>query len=488
MKVYVDIKDKHYVVLGLARSGVGACNLLLSLGAKVTVMDKKEKRELDKFIAKLNPAAKIYSGGFDDNIINKADVVVVSPGVALTNPSIVKAKQNGVRIIGEFELAYQIVQKTRKKSAASFLAITGTNGKSTTTTMVYEILKTSGLNAMIGGNIGLALTEEVHKMLDKCSDEDPDATIPDFIVTEVSSFQLESIETFKPKGAAILNITPDHLDRHASMDEYINAKCRIFEKQDALDFLVLNADDPVTAELARKKIPAQKGVEIVYFSRKNKVKGAFINNNVICFNLPEHEILCPELILSELPILKVDDFKVKGVHNVENAMAASLMALLSGVSVENIRNTLLNFIGIEHRMEFVAEINGVKYVNDSKGTNVSAVEKSLESFSVPLILIAGGTDKGLDFTALRPYIKGRVKALVLIGAAKDKIKAAIGDLTDTVIAQTMEEAVVKSSEIAESGDVVLLSPACASFDMFKDFEHRGRVFKKAVHNLTKQQL
>ncbi|MEW6215306.1 MAG: UDP-N-acetylmuramoyl-L-alanine--D-glutamate ligase, partial [Nitrospirota bacterium] len=302
----------------------------------------------------------------------------------------------------------------------------------------------------------------------------------DYLVAEVSSFQLESIKDFRPKVAAILNITPDHLDRYHSLKEYSDAKARIFDNQRGNDFLVLNADDPETMKIKNEKLEMRsKNPKVFYFSRKKEVEGVYFRDGMIYCNLPNLP-----LTPYPLPLIRVDEIKIKGVHNLENAMAASAMALLAGCPLEAVIDSLKEFSGLEHRLEFVRDIDGVGYFNDSKGTNIGAVIKSLESFREPIILIAGGRDKAGNFSLLRYLVKERVKAIVLIGEAGERIKRALGDLTWTVTAKDLIEAVNISRHIAVKGDVVLLSPACASFDMFIDFEDRGRQFKKIVWSLA----
>jgi UDP-N-acetylmuramoylalanine--D-glutamate ligase len=476
-----DVKGKKVTIVGLARSGVGAANLLSKLGALVTVTDKKNIRELETFLKKLNPDIKLQLGNHPAELFENTDLIIVSPGVPLNIAPLKAASEKGIKIIGELELAYQIVsgqQSAVSNRKTEFLAVTGTNGKSTTTALLYDMVKNSGFNAIVGGNIGNALTEEIQKVIS----HQPSAI--SYIVAEVSSFQLETIDAFRPKGAAILNITPDHLDRYHSMSDYIDAKCRIFLNQRSGDFLVLNADDPATEEIEKignRQWAIGNRPEIFYFSRKKEVKGAFYKDGLIRFNIPEVEAHGLSLIAY---CLDPSTFKIKGIHNIENAMAASLMALLSGCSADTVISTLKIFPGLEHRLEFVREIDGVKFINDSKGTNVGAVIKSLESFSEPVVLIAGGRDKDSDFTILRPLIKEKVKSLVLIGEARDKIKKAVGDVAkDVFMEEDFKAAVIKAKQAASPGDVVLLSPACASFDMFRDFEDRGRQFKKAVMEL-----
>jgi len=448
----IDVKGRDVTVVGLARSGVAAANLLAGMGARVTVTDSKPESALAEQVAKLSPGVARALGAHPDELFTKADLVVISPGVPLTAPPIMKAAEAGVELMGELELAYSV-------SDSPFIAITGTNGKSTTTTLVGEMLKEAGMKVLVGGNLGNALTDEPDKLMGR-----------DFIVAEVSSFQLEAIDRFRPKIAAILNVTPDHLDRYASMKEYAEAKALVFANQGPADVLVVNADDAITMELR-----GGAASKTVLFSRKKVLReGVFVHGGSIVNGMNEG---------SRVNVVPVSELGIKGAHNLENALAATAVAIAAGVPMPVIARTLRMFAGLEHRLEFVRELDGATYMNDSKGTNVGAVEKSLESFDAPVILIAGGLDKHGDFPALGPLVKERVKRLVLIGKAADAIDAAIGSLTETVRADSMEDAVRKSREAASPGDVVLLSPACASFDMFKDFEDRGRKFKEAVNKL-----
>ncbi|MDO9287318.1 MAG: UDP-N-acetylmuramoyl-L-alanine--D-glutamate ligase [Thermodesulfovibrionales bacterium] len=508
----MEIKGKKILIFGLARSGAGAANLLARSGAEVTATDKKSKGELTEFVERLLPSVRLALGGHPDGIFKNTDLIVISPGVPLDILPLKKAKDAGIKIIGELELAYQIIQglgfrgqgleeKTEPipnpQSQIPFLAVTGTNGKSTTTSLIYEMIKNSGFKAILGGNIGNALTEEIYK-IQKSEEICPrinlkNPPIPpllkggeggfDFIVAEVSSFQLESIDEFRPNGATILNITPDHLDRYHSMDEYRDAKAQVFLNQKKEDFLVLNADDPEVMRLYDSRFSPQASrrgdkiqdsglPDVYFFSRQKEVKGVYLKDGSVCSGITDSQLI------------RADEIRIKGVHNLENAMAASAMALLAKCPVDAIVKTLKEFPGLEHRLEFVRDLDGVDYINDSKGTNVGAVIKSLESFSGPVILIAGGRDKAGDFSILRPLVKERVKALVLIGEAREKINKALGDLTETRFADDFKEAVMISRRCASRGDVVLLSPACASFDMFRDFEDRGRQFKKIVGDLN----
>ncbi len=461
----MDVKGRKVVVVGLARSGVGAANLLHRLGALVTVTDKKKPEELGPYIRELRSGIRHSLGGHPAELFEAADLIVVSPGVPLSISPLKAASERGVTIIGELELAYQAASGHK----TAFLAVTGTNGKSTTTSLLDAMLKRGGFSTLLGGNIGNALTPALVEINGGAMQ------FPDFIVAEVSSFQLDTVHAFKPHGAAILNITPDHLDRYRSMSDYIDSKCRIFLNQDRADFIVLNADDPMTGEIVKRTgshLP-HMGPRIFYFSRQKEISGAYYKNGVIYFSLPG---------LSSFT-LHPSAFKIKGVHNIENAMAASVMALLSGCGADAVAGALEEFPGLEHRLEIVRELHGITFINDSKGTNVGAVVKSLESFDAPIVLIAGGRDKDGDFTGLRPFIRDKVKALVLIGEAGDKIKNALDGSTEIFMENSLGEAVVKARELAAPGDVVLLSPACASFDMFRDFEHRGRQFKELVGNL-----
>ncbi len=446
------MKRKKVTVVGLARSGVGAANLLSSLGASVTVTDMKAESELKENLGRLSSNVARALGSHPDELFTGADLVVVSPGVPLASPSMRNALASGVEVIGELELAYRI-------SDSPFIAITGTNGKSTTTTLVGEMLKAAGMKAYVGGNLGNALTEEPERL-----------TGQDYVVAEVSSFQLEAVRQFRPKVSAILNITQDHLDRYPGIAEYTEAKAQVFVNQHGDDVLVLNADDPPTWALRDRA-----SCKVVPFSRKaDLAEGVFVHDGVITNTY---------FTFTAAQIMPVDDVRIRGVHNLENALAATAIALAAGVQSSFIATVLREFPGLEHRLEFVRELDGVTYINDSTGTNVGAVEKSIESFKEPVVLIAGGLDKHSDFAPLKPLVKERVKRLILIGKATDVMEEALGNQTDTVRAGSLEDAVKKAKDAARPGDVVLLSPACASFDMFKDFEDRGRQFKDIVRKL-----
>jgi len=481
-----EIKYRDVTVIGLARSGIGAANLLAGLGARVTVTDTKSEEELKDVIPGLAPSVRLALGSHPEDIFMNADMLIVSPGVPLTIRPLLLAKAKGIPIVGELEFAYEIAMygsdnppllPLLKSGKGGFLAITGTNGKSTTTALLDFMMKKSGFNTILGGNIGNAVTEEISKIITRHEIRD---TSHDYIVVEVSSFQLESIKDFRPKVAAILNVTPDHLDRYHSLEEYAAAKARIYENQKDGDFLVVNRDDPETMRLINEKLRTKiEKPHIICFSREQEVEGLYSKGGMVYCNIPGL-LRVPH----KSPLITTAEIKIKGVHNLENAMAASAMALLAGCPIEAVIASLKEFPGLEHRLEFVRELDGVAYFNDSKGTNVDAVMKSLESFSRPVILIAGGRDKAGDFSRLRDFVRENVKALVLIGEASEKIRAALGESTDTEMAKDLNAAVKIARNRAAGGDVVLLSPACASFDMFADFEDRGKQFKRIVMEMN----
>ncbi|MBI5182228.1 MAG: UDP-N-acetylmuramoyl-L-alanine--D-glutamate ligase, partial [Nitrospirae bacterium] len=420
------LKNKNVLVVGLARSGVSAVRLLKREGAQVAVTDSAGMDKLANTLSMLDDKdIRLELGGHNLNTFLHSDLIVISPGVPYRSEHLLKAKDKGIPVISEIELAYNFIK-------SPVIGITGTNGKSTVTTLTGELLKAYKKDVFIGGNLGTALTDAV--LANKKWEQ---------VVAEISSFQLEAIKDFRPRIAVLLNITPDHLDRYDSMEEYVWAKKRIFENQIKGDFAVLNADDPYTDEII-KDIKS----EIILFSRlKNAGRGVYEKQGEIITTISGRDEA----------VIKTDDLSIKGVHNIENAMASIAASQLAGCPVSLMRPVLKGFSGLEHRLELVKIINGVKYINDSKGTNVGAVVKSLEGFSEPVILIAGGLDKGGDFTPLNYLVKEKVKLLILIGKAKEKIADAIGDLTDTIFASSLEDAVNIASHKADKGDVVLLS-------------------------------
>jgi UDP-N-acetylmuramoylalanine--D-glutamate ligase len=473
-----DISDKTVVVVGLGKSGKSLVKLLSLLGAKIIVNDKRPSEEIEKDLDSiLTKVYKVFGGGHPQEAFNEAKLVVVSPGVPLNTPALVLADKKGIPVISEIELSWQML--TLLNPHVKIIGITGTNGKSTTSTLTYEFLKKDGKRVVLAGNIGYPMAEVVYEIYNNTIEID-------YLVLELSSFQLEGIKNFKAYSSAFLNISPDHMDRYAEMEDYIKAKAKIFQNQGRDDFLVLNMDDKnvVSSLKYLKNLSGRKGElpYIFYFSRYRKVYGAFLKDGYIHFK-PKNKLL--EKIRNEMEntILTVESFKIKGVHNIENVMAASLLAFSVGCSGNTIEEVVKEFSGLPHRMEFVREINGVTYINDSKATNVDAVAKSLESFPGNVILIAGGRDKDNEFKSLREVVRKKVKVLILIGEASQKIADALQGITNHYFEKDMKSAVMKASEIAQKGDFVLLSPACASFDMFKNFEHRGEVFKEIVNLL-----
>jgi UDP-N-acetylmuramoylalanine--D-glutamate ligase len=450
---YVDLKDKRVLVVGLGKSGVASALFLKERGARVTVSDTKSPDQLREEIpVLLDHGIAVETGGHGERTFRGQDLIVVSPGVPVDAPPLVQARASGEPVIGEIELAAQNLP-------GPIVAITGSNGKTTTTTLVGEILAAGGLSVAVGGNIGTPAISLVA------------AVTPETVaVLEVSSFQLETIQTFRPKLAVILNITPDHLDRHRTFQTYVDAKARIFENQQASDFAVLNEDDPTCRTLGDRT-----RAQVFWFSRKQELsKGAYARDGKVFFRDGggQREIM----LVSEIPL--------KGAHNIENVLAGVCAGALMGCGPEQIRIAIQAFKAVEHRLEYVATIKGVEYFNDSKATNVDATIKALESFPKNIHLILGGKDKGSDYTLLNDLLRERVKRVYTIGAAAEKIESHIKGAAEIVHAETLENAIRRAAAVAEPGDIVLLAPACASFDQFQSYNHRGRVFKEVVHNLA----
>lgn len=448
----MSFQGKKVVVVGMGASGAAAAALLLREGAEVLAIDDRQK-EVPSSLAALAESSggllRFRLGERRADDLFSADVIVVSPGVPRESLPLRELEAREIPLIGEVELASIYL-------TAPIIAITGTNGKSTVTTLVGEILKEGGWKVFVGGNLGTPLSEAVGGAWD-------------FIVAEISSFQLETVRSFRPRIAALLNLTPDHLDRYPDFQSYREAKWRIFENQSEGDYAVLNQDDPAV-------FPSLLKSDLVSFSRRS------VPRRGVYLYLREGEIVS-NLWGEPQPIIRLDALKIKGSHNVENAMAAAAITLLCGSSVESIRQALTRFKGLPHRMEVVRERRGVKYINDSKGTNVGAVIKSLEGLTAPVILIAGGKDKGSDFMPLRDAVMKKVKRLILLGEAQEKIARCFPDHPAVEPVKSMEEAVERAAAAAAPGDVVLLSPACASFDLFRDYRHRGEVFQRAVEGL-----
>ena len=440
-----ELKQRRVTVVGMGRSGIAAASLLAREGADVLIVDDRQK-EIPASLQALGQV-RVQLGAWREEDLFSAEWVVLSPGVPLKRLPLKKLESLRIPVVGEMEFAARFL-------TAPLIAITGTNGKSTTTTLVGEILKGWGWKVFVGGNLGTPLSEAVGSPWD-------------FIVVEVSSFQLETIARFRPRIAALLNITPDHLDRYPDLSSYQKAKWRIFENQSGEDYAIVNGDDPLAVP------PFLKGASILFSRTQIPQRGVYLNQGEIVSNIwGEAE-----------PIIRLDALKLKGAHNVENVLAAVAMTLLCGCSVECIRQTLTQFRGLPHRMEMVREAQGVKYINDSKGTNVGAVMKSLEGLTAPVILIAGGKDKEGDFTPLRELVQKKVKRLILLGEAQEKMARCFSTHPAVERVDSMAQAVARAAASAESGDIVLLSPGCASFDQFRDYQHRGEVFKQAVAGL-----
>lgn len=424
---------------------------LKSRGARVTVSDTKTEDQLrDDIPVLLDNGIAVETGGHGERTFRGQDLIVVSPGVPVDAPPLVQARAIGEPVIGEIELAARYLP-------GPIVAITGSNGKTTTTTLAGEILATT-FPTLVGGNIGTPAISFAEQ-----------AKTETVIVLEVSSFQLETIETFRPKVAVVLNVTPDHLDRHRTFQAYVDAKARVFENQQDSDFTVLNADDSTSASMASRT----KG-QVFWFSRKKEVNlGAWIHEGKILFRDAKGQ---KEIMLaSEIPL--------KGAHNVENVLAAICVGALMGCETGKIRQSVQAFKAVEHRLEFVATLRGVDYYNDSKATNVDATIKALESFPANIHLILGGKDKGSDYTVLNELLRQRAKRVYTIGAAAEKIEAHLKGAVEIIHAETLENALRRASALAQPGDVVVLAPACSSFDQFQNYEHRGRVFKEIVRSL-----
>ena len=448
----MDLQNKRALVVGLGKSGVASALFLKSRGARVTVSDSKPEAELrSEILLLLDHGITVETGGHGDRTFRGQDLIVVSPGVPFDAPQLEQARALGEPVIGEVELAAQFLP-------GPIVAITGANGKTTTTTLAGEIIAAGKFHTLVGGNIGTPAISFA------------DQAKPDtWTVLEVSSFQLETIVSFRPRIAVILNITPDHLDRHKTFTNYVNAKARIFENQQPDDFAVLNADDPTTAGLA-----GRGRAQLFWFSRKKEVKkGSFVRGGQIFFRDRK----------SEREIMPLAEIPLKGAHNLENVLAGVSIGVLAGCQSGQIRAAVRTFKAVEHRLEFVATVAGVDYFNDSKATNVDATIKALESFPANVHLILGGKDKGSDYSVLNELLRARVKRVYTIGAAAAKIESQIAG-TEIVPSQTLENAIRRARESAATGDVVLLAPACASFDQFENYEHRGRIFKEIVHSLA----
>jgi UDP-N-acetylmuramoylalanine--D-glutamate ligase len=447
----MELKGKKVLVVGLGKSGLAAALFLRRRGAQVTVSDVRSAEALAKDIpALLDEGIMVETGGHGLLTFRRQDLIVVSPGVPLDTPELAQVRSFGLPVIGELELAARFLK-------GRIVAITGSNGKTTTTALLGEILKRAGIPTLVGGNIGVPVVG----LIDESTDET-------WSVLEVSSFQLESTDQFHPNIAVILNITPDHLDRHGSFENYALAKERIFAAQDELDFVVLNADNARAAEAA-----SRSAAKVYWFSVEHPVgQGAWLEEGFVVYRQAPDAAMENVMPLSGIPL--------KGAHNVENVLAAVVAARLAGAPAEAIRHAIESFQAVEHRLEFVAAVNGVEFYNDSKATNVDATAKAVAAFQSGIHLILGGKDKGSDYTQLAQLLRARVRAVYTIGSAAAKIESQLRGVVSIHSCETLDNAVNAAASAARPGDVVLLAPACSSFDQFENYEHRGRVFKELV--------
>lgn len=450
----MDLKGKRVLVVGLAKTGEALCEFLLNQGATVKVSEKKKPADLGSNIQSwTQKGVTVEAGGHERSSFLDADLIVPSPGVPPL-PELEEARARGIKVISEVELAYRFLK-------GKIIGITGSNGKSTTTTLAYKILKEGGLKTYLAGNIETPLIQFVEQ-----SHSD------DIYVTELSSFQLRYIEQFRALISVFLNISPDHLDWHKTFNDYFESKKNLIAKQRESDTTILNKDDPLVWDLEKKGKP-----RVYAFSRMGKIpRGCYLQTNWIILSDDNQK---EKLIkTSEIPLL--------GIHNQENVMAASIIGYLTGIPPTSIRSSIKSFKGLEHRLEKVLTLRGVEFYNDSKATNVDAALKSIQSFDRKIILILGGRDKGSDFRKLKNTIEEKVKRVILIGETKEKIEHALGNSGAINKVSSLKDAVSIAFSGAEPGEVILLAPACTSFDMFQNFEERGRAFKQEVFNLKER--
>ncbi|NLJ98961.1 MAG: UDP-N-acetylmuramoyl-L-alanine--D-glutamate ligase [Tissierellia bacterium] len=453
----MDLNNKNILILGLGISGVSTVKALNKLGARIFISDLKDQEELKEYISQIKDMDIELYLGTNDVPLENIDLIIKSPGIPLTLDIIEDANKKGIEVITDLELAYRI------RPDSNLIAITGTNGKTTTTTLTGEFFKESGITTHVAGNIGVGVLWDMVN-----SKED------DVFVIEASSFQLENTKLFNPKVSLILNITPDHLNWHKTLSNYIGAKKKIFKNQDKNEYTILNYDDPLLRDL-KDEINSN----LIWFSVDNKLdRGIYIEEGYIVINNGSRIER----------VLKTDEVKILGKHNLENALASVSIGWVMGLDIGIMKRVLKAFPGVEHRIEYVDEIDGIKFYNDSKGTNPDASIRALEAIEAPIILIGGGQDKGSEFDSFILSFKDKVKALVLLGETKEKIRdtAIEHGFNNVYMVDSMKEAVEKSYELGNSGDSVLLSPACASWDMYKSFEIRGNDFKKAVSCLREE--
>jgi UDP-N-acetylmuramoylalanine--D-glutamate ligase len=447
----MDLKGMNVLVVGMKETGKALCNYLLRKGARIIISDVNEKVFIPENIRE--QAIFIETGKHTIETFERADLIVLSPGVPMYIEPVLRAREKGIKVIAEVELAFYELR-------GKIIGITGSNGKSTTATLTHKIISDSGRRAYLCGNIGTPLISYVENSKDE-----------DFYVVELSSFQLEGIDKFRPRISSIINITPDHLDRYHNFEDYVSAKKRIFLNQEMEDFAVLNLDDPVSSRFF-----GEVRATSYFFSKDKEVKrGSFLRGSRIYYRDVE-----------DSEIMEREKISLIGVHNLENVLASITISILAGVEKEGIEKSVMEFKGLEHRMEYVGRIGEVVFYNDSKATNVDATLKSIQSFGHGIVIIMGGRDKEGNFSILKDEIRRRVKGIVLIGEAKDKIKKALSGICEMREAEDMKSAVRTAFDMAYPSGVVLLAPGCASFDMFENFEHRGRVFKKEVLELVRQ--
>lgn len=448
------MKDKKYLVAGSGISGIGAAKLLRKIGAEVILYDGNEKLDEKEIVSKIgDEKVKVVLGELTDEVINSFDVMIISPGIPIDAPFVNRVRELGIEIWGEIELAYRV-------SKGRVIGITGTNGKTTTTALTGEIMKNYFGSTFVVGNIGIPYTNIA-------ADTEEDSVI----TAEISSFQLESAVEFHPVVTAVLNVTPDHLNRHYTMENYTNVKMSITKNQLPDEICILNYEDLIL----RKEALKLKNKVMFFSSRSSLDEGICLNGEDIVFRTGgEEKFICNS-----------HEMKLVGIHNIENVMAAAGIAIVMNVPYDIIRGTIKNFNAVEHRIEYVTTKDGVIYYNDSKGTNTDASIKAIEAMTKPTVLIAGGYDKGSEYDDWFEAFNGKIKKLVLLGATKEKIAATADkhNFKDYIFVENLKEAVEKSAELSEDGDVVLLSPACASWDMFKSYEERGRLYKEYVNNL-----
>ena len=451
-----DIAGRRVLVVGLARSGMAASRVLRRAGAQVKATDRRPLAQMKLEAEELRRlGVEIEAGGHTFDFARDCDLVVVSPGVPVDIDLLEWARKSGKTVIGEVELAWTLTE-------ARFAAVTGTNGKTTVTSLLGEMLARHHPKVRVAGNIGQPVSEIAAGLGPEW-----------LIVIELSSFQLDTCLSFSPVVSVLLNITPDHLDRYGSYEAYVQSKARLFAFQAAQDFAVVNFDDADSIRAAQGAASRK-----LYFSLKQEVpEGAFVRNETVVVRVGK----------DERELFATGDLRIRGPHNLANSLASSLAATVLDTPAEKIREAVREFAGLEHRYEYVTEVNGVEYINDSKATNVDSVRWALETSTRPVVLIAGGRDKGGDFEQLLPLVEQKVKAIVAIGEARDRLKDVFAGRVDFATATDLGEAVRQASRLAVAGDAVLLSPGCASYDMFTDFEHRGRVFKDAARALREEQ-